>query len=358
VNPGFLLLAASFLPALPAAGTSLGASGAGLGAAAAASGRPKECMSGSRRALAKGPSIWESAREPSLARYCDLMARAQTELSAQPDAAKTAAIEADRALPGRAAPQVVLARAELALGSLEGAAHAFEKARGIEPRSVEDPGTMHDLARVLARTGKREEALAVYRALVPRVDLLGTPDRRISVLIEAAHVSMAAEAAGTAASPTDVGKKGARGRLDEAAAYLREARQRPVTQLAGDVLLSLALVLDRAGDREQADAALAEAQRSGDAVRFRSTNGKPRPLDYLAAPEDALALAALAAEDRDRVESQKAWEAFLAGPGGKGAWAAAAKTRLDAVKKGAVAKAASPKREPARPAAPKSPQKR
>lgn len=340
MNPGFLLLAASFLPALPAAGTSLGAPGAGLGAAAAASGRPKECLSGSRRALAKGPSVWEAAREPNLARYCDLMARAQTELAAQPEAARAAAVEAEQALPGHAAPAVVLARAELALGSLEAAARAFEKARAIEPRSVEDPGTMHDLARVLARTGKRDEALAVYRALVPRVDLLGTPDRRVSVLIEAAHVSMAAEAAGTATTPAEVGKKSAVGRLDEAAAYLREARSRPATALAGDVLLSLALVLDRAGDREQADAALAEAQRSGFTDRFRSTTGKPRAPGYLGAPEDALALAALAAENRDRVEAQKAWEAFLAGPGGKGAWAVAAKARLDAVKKGVVAKAA------------------
>jgi tetratricopeptide (TPR) repeat protein len=346
-----LLVVASLLPALPALGTS-------LGAAAAASGRPKECMSGSRRALAKGPSIWESAREPSLALYCDRMARAQTELAAQPDAAKKAAIEAEQALPGRAAPQVVLARAELALGGLEAAAKAFERAREIEPRSVEEPGTMHDLARVLARTGKRDEALAVYRALVPRVDLLGTPDRRVSVLIEAAHLSMAAEAAGTATPPSDVGKKGARAQLDEAAAYLREARQRPATQLAGDVLLSLALVLDRAGVREQADAALAEAQRSGDADRFRSATRKPRAPDYLAAPEDAVALAALAAEGSDRIEAQKSWEAFLAGPGGKGAWAVAAKARLDAVKKGGPVKAASSAIDPARAVRPKPPQRK
>jgi tetratricopeptide (TPR) repeat protein len=308
-------------------------------------------MSGSRRALAKGPSIWESAREPSLARYCDQIARAQTQLAAQPEAAKKAAIEAELALPGRAAPQVVLARAELAQGGLDAAAQAFARARAIEPRSVEDPGTMHDLARVLARTGKRDEALAVYRALVPRVDLLGTPDRRVSVLIEAAHLSMAAEAAGTAATPGDVGTKGARAPLDEAAAYLREARQRPATSLAGDVLLSLALVLDRAGLREQADAALVEAQRSGDADRFRSTSGKPRSPDYLAVPEDALAIAALAAEGRDRGEAQRGWEAFLAGPGGKGAWAAAAKARLDAAKKGGPAKALDPARAP-RPASP------
>lgn len=351
MNPGALLLAAAFLPALPPAGTSLGA---GLGAAAAASGRPPECMSGARRALARGPSVWEAARQPSLARYCDLMARAQTELSSQPEAAKAAALEAEQALPGHAAPQIVLARAELALGSLPAASQAFDKARGIAPRSVEDPGTMHDLARVLARTGKRDEALAVYRALVPRVDLLGTPDRRVSVLIEAAHVSMAAEAAGTATSPADVGKKSAVGRLDEAASYLREARSRPATALAGDVLLSLALVLDRAGDREQADAALVEAQRSGFTERFRIGAERSSAPDYRAAPEDALALAALAAENRDRLEAQKAWEAFLAGPGGKGAWAGAARARLDAVKKGGAAKAPSK----SAPAAPKPPQKR
>jgi tetratricopeptide (TPR) repeat protein len=335
-----LLLVASFLPAMPAAGTS-------LGAAAAASGRPKECMSGTRRALAKGPSVWEAAREPNLAVYCDRMARAQTELAAQPEAAKAAAVEADQALPGHAAPAVVIARAELALGSLEAAAQAFEKARAIEPRSVEDPGTMHDLARVLARTGKRDEALAVYRALVPRIDLLGTPDRRVAVLIEAAHVSMAAEAAGTATLPAEVGKKSAAGKLDEAAAYLREARQRPATQLAGDVLLSLALVLDRAGEHEQSDAALIEAQRSGFTDRLRSTAERANAPDYRAAPEDTTALAALATEGSDRSQAQKGWEVFLAGPGGKGAWAGAAKARLDALKKGVVAKPAAAKGAPA-----------
>jgi tetratricopeptide (TPR) repeat protein len=305
-------------------------------------------MSTSRRALAKGPSIWEAARDPSLARYCDLVARAQTELAAQPEAAKAAAIEAEQALPRHAAPQIVLARAELALGSLEAAAQAFDRARAIEARSVEDPGTMHDLARVLARTGKRDEALAVYRALVPRIDLLGTPDRRVSVLIEAAHVSMAAEAAGTAASPTDVGKKSTAGKLDEAAAYLREARSRPATQLAGEVLLSLALVLDRAGLREQSDAALAEVQRSGYVERPRAAGDTSSAPDYRAVPDDTLALQALAAETRDRRDAQKAWEAFLAGPGGKGAWAGAAKARLDALKKGVVTKAPPPKGAPAR----------
>src|SRR4029079_4440012 len=167
----------------------------------------------------------------------------------------------------------------------------------------------------------------VYRALVPRVDLLGTGERRVSVLLEAAHVSMAAEGAGTATPPADIGKKIQRSKLDEAVAYLREARQRPATQLSGDVLLSLVLVLDRKGDHEQADAALTEAQRT-------SARTRPGTLDYLAAPEDAGALAALAAEETDRAAAQKAWEAYLAGAGGKGPWAAAARARLDLLKKG------------------------
>lgn len=327
-----LLSPAPFLAAL--------GQGASLSAAAAASGRPPECSSGSKRALAKGPSVWELARVPTLQRYCDLMARAHAELPTMPEAARKAAEEADRALPGHAAPAVVMARAALALGAIDEAARAFDRARSIEPRSAEDPSTMHDLARVLVKIGKREEALAVYRALVPRVDLLATVDRRVSVLLEAAHVSMASEGAGGAPPTADELVKGERvrrashrARLDEAIAYLREARQRPPTQLVGDVLLSLALALDRAGSREEADATMAEAERAG--ARLHSGT-----LEYLATTEDRAALDALADESSDRAAAQKAWESYLAGPGGTGAWAAAARARLDALRKGGAPRAA------------------
>jgi tetratricopeptide (TPR) repeat protein len=330
VSPGSLLLISSLLTHPPVA---LG-QGSSLSAAAAASGRPPECSSGSRRALAKGPSVWELARVPNLQKYCDLMARAHAELGTAPDAAKKAAEEADKALPGHAAPLVVIARAALARGAASEAEDTFKRARAIDPRSVEDPSTMHDLARALKKGGKRDEALGVYRALVPRVDLLGTADRRVLVLLEAAHLSMAVEgvggAGGTLALPSDLGKpKPAAGKakLDEAIAYLREARQRPATALAGDVLLSLALALDRAGSREEADATLAEAKSSGAQVSRGA-------LDYLATPEDRAALEAMAGEAGDRAAAIKAWEAYLAGPGGKGPWAAAAKARLEAIKKG------------------------
>ena len=316
---------------VPASSSSGGSSS--LLAAAAASGRPRECMSSVRRALTAGPSIWERARVPTLQRYCDLVARAHAELATSPEAAQNDARLADKALPGRAAPAVILARAALAMGALDESARAFERARTIDARSVEDPATMHDLARVLQRTGKRSDALAVYRALVPRIDLLGSIDRRVSVLLEAAHASMSASAEAPG-SKVEGGAPADRPKLDEAIAYLREARQRPATQLAGEVLLSLVLALDRSGDRAQADAALSDAHRTGARVR---TGG----LDYLADEGDRLALEALALEVTDRAQAIKSWEAYLAGPGGKGAWAGAARSRLEALRKGA-GKAAAP----------------
>lgn len=340
-----LLLTVS-VPAAPSGSSS------SLLAAAAASGRPRECMSSVRRALTAGPSIWEKARVPTLQRYCDLVARAHAELSTSPEAAQIDARLADKALPGRAAPAVILARAALALGSLDDAAREFERARSIDARSVEDPSTMHDLARVLQRTGKRQEALAVYRALVPRIDLLGSTDRRVLVLLEAAHASMAAEGAAPASSPERKGQKvdeslpPGQPKLDEAVAYLREARQRPPTQLASDVLLSLVLALDRGGDRAQADAALSDAHRTGARVRVGA-------LDYLADPDDRHALDALALEASDRAQAIKSWETYLAGSGGKGAWAGAARARLESLRKGAgKAAPAAPSKRPAQPARP------
>jgi tetratricopeptide (TPR) repeat protein len=295
-------------------------------------------MPASRRALSKGPSIWEVARQPSLQKYCDLMASAAAKLPLDPEKARADAKAADEALPGRAAPQVLQARAALALGSADDASKAFEKARALDPRSLEDPPTMHDLARVLSKSGKRDEALATYRALVPRIDLLGTTDRRISALLEAAFASMDAGGA-----KVDDAKAKARPRLDEATAYLREARQRPSTVLSGDVLLALILVLDRAGDREEAEAALADAQRSG--ARLHSGS-----LDFLVTQDDKIALQALESEGLDRAAAQKLWEQYLATPSGKGPWAAAARARLDMLKRGG-GKSAKPAK--AAPAAPK-----
>lgn len=309
-----------------------------LAAAAAASGRPKECMSASRRSLNQGPSVWQRARVPTLQKYCDMLSRARAQLSSNPELSKTAALEADKALPGKAAPKVAIARAALHLGDLETAAKQFLAAKALDPRSVEDPSTMLDLARVLRKTGKRAEALTVYRALVPRIDLLSTTEGRVSVLLEAAHASMAA-IGGDSEEKAPVGKDRDAGLksspFDEAIAYLREAKQRPPTLLANDVALALVLALDRAGEREEADAALADAHRTGARVR-QST------LDYLSASEEKIALEALVQEGSDRAAAIKSWEAYLQTAAGKGPFAAATRARLDALKKGGGAKVAKP----------------
>jgi tetratricopeptide (TPR) repeat protein len=339
VTRGLLLLSALLALHAPA----LGAEGAGaslLAAAAAATGRPPECAAGSRRGIARGPTLWQRARVPGLERYCDLLARGHAQLASNPKNARESARLAEEALPGHAAPSVLLARAELALGSPEQAGRAFARARSLDPRSVEDPSTLHDLARSLARTGQRDEALIIYRALVPRIDLLGAADRRASVLLEAAHASMAA--AGALAAGPD-GESKAQAHLDEAIAYLREARQRPQTALAGDVLLSLVLVLDRSGDRAQADAALGDATAmsasapiadgaTGGAADGAAGRVRLRALGALAAEEDQLALEALALERAEPAAAIARWEAYLAGKGGRGPWGAAARARIDALR--------------------------
>ena len=279
-------------------------------------------MSTVRGGLSRRPTVWQLARTPELGRYCDLVARAKSQLGTDPKAAAVSAKAADTALPGRAAPRVLLARAAFALGKIDDAARDFEAARSIDARSVEDPPTMHDLAEVLRKTGKLDEALAVYRALVPRIDLLAPADRRVLVLLEAAHVSMAV------AAKTPPVVAGSRPSLDEAVAYLREARQKPPTALANDVLVSLALALDRIGDRVQADAVLADAHAP-------ASDTRTTPLEFLVVPEDKVCLDALTASPAD---AAKLWEAYLAGPGGKGPWASAARMRLDAAKKPGKAK--------------------
>lgn len=302
------------LGALPA-----GSSGA-LEAAAATSGRPPECTPARGAAAWRGPSVWRAARLPWLEGYCDLLAKAQAELSSAPETARTAALGAEKLLPGRASPAAMQARAALALGDLEEASRLFERARSLDPRAIEYPPAMHDLARVLVRTGKRVDALALYRTLVPRVDLLAPPERRTAVLIEAAHAMMDADADG---------EKDRRSRLEEAIAYLREARRRPPTPLAGDALFSLGLALDRAGDKAGADAILVEARLVGARLQRE-------PRSYVLGPNTKLALEAFADEAENSARAARSWETYLATPAARGLDAAAARLRLQALRKPAV----------------------
>src|SRR5258706_15799622 len=97
---------------------------ADLAAAATASGRPPECVPVTRGQA----SIWAMARQPKLARYCQLLARAQARLDGETDAALVAARAAEEILPGRAAAMVAIGRAALRLGKLNDALAAFDEA--------------------------------------------------------------------------------------------------------------------------------------------------------------------------------------------------------------------------------------
>lgn len=292
-------------------------------AAAAASGRPAECAHNQRRGLSRGPSVWQLARVPMLQSYCDLVARAHAQLHSSPERAKESAVKADEKLPGYAAPEVILGRAELLLGKPEEAAKHFARARSIDARSLEDPATMHDMAKALMRTGKRAEALVVYRALVPRAALLPDSAQRVAVLLEAAHVSMA-EAGAKPAVPAPTNPPPVETRetlLAEAIAYLREARQLPNNHLGGDVILSLALTLDRADRATQADALLVEVARTGATAR-------PGTPDYLVAADDKLLIDGLALASTDPKAARGKLEAYLASPSGQGTWSEAARRRM------------------------------
>ena len=217
-----VLFWASFVPGAEAA----------LVTAAAATGRPPECLppAAERQDDSTPGSVWARARVPGLERYCARLARGQARLASDPEAAGAAARSADEALPGRAAPLVLQARAALALGKLDDAVALFDRARAVEERSVVQPSALYDLATALRRTGRHRQALDVYRILVPRAAMLPTRAARALALLEAAHVSMTLGAQDDSTAD-----------LDEALAYLREAGRNRHHPFGTDVALSLAL---------------------------------------------------------------------------------------------------------------------
>ncbi len=291
---------------------------ADLVAAAAASGRPSECVAPKKNKLAGKNSIWKRARSPRLRRYCHLLSRAHARLSYDAVGAKAAALDADKTLPGHAAPHVVLARVAMQKKELDEARQQFERALALDPRAVEQPVAMHDLALLRWRSGQLDKALETYRALVPRVNLLPTRTARATALLEAAHVSMAAAAKGAGAS-----------QLHEPLAFLREAVRDQNHRYRTDIALSLVLALDRAGYTAQSDALLTELR------ELKLWTSKP-PGPYLAAGDDYHALRALALESFDTQAAAAEWRRYLASSTVASAWKQAAQNRLNRLKRPTV----------------------
>ncbi len=264
-----------------------------------------------------GGSVWARARGAEEAAYCSALARGYARLLRRPEEALTLAAAAERAGPGRAAPQVLAGRALLALARPEEAVGRFERGLALDAGATGAPDALHDFALASLLTGRLEGARAAYRALVPRVELLADDARARRVLVEAAGVVMAE---GTPA-------------LDEAISYLGEARRRVRTPGQRELVLgALGLALSRQGRPDQARGVVAEA--SGFLLDVGSLATGPAGERGRASQAPALppgeihAVAAVLAEGEVRAEAIDQWRAYVAVVGERGTWVEHARRRL------------------------------
>lgn len=267
--------------------------------------RPVEC--GDVGGATRTNNLWESAKEPQLRRYCDLVAMGTAKLVGQGTLAREVldvADEAEKLRPGRAAPSVLRGRALLRLGRDKDARAALEQAKTRDERALDDPVALLAWARANARTGQGDVATRAYRAALPRASALSAQERS-AASFEAGLAVMA------------LGDK----QIDDAVAMFRQARRDAQDAMQVASVVALALALDRAGQREEAKAVIAERVRSD----VRPLLADPRVTAALAdagAAFDAPALAAMALETSgDAGAARESWRKFLDGPGGKGPWA-------------------------------------
>lgn len=265
--------------------------------------RPAECgvQEGFRAA-----NKWERAKEPNLQTYCTLLASGTAKLVNGGALAKDVpaiADEADKLLPGRAAPSVLKGRALLKLGKSAEALAALKQARARDDRALDDPVALLAWARANARTGHFEEAAQAYRAALPRTSALSTPERS-AASFEAGMIVMAQ------------GPKA----IDDAVAMLRQARREAQDSMQVAAVVGLALALDRSGQKEEAKAVLAERVRS-DAKAILSDARVTEALADAGVPYEADALVATALEVTDSAAAREMWRRYVEGAGGSGPWA-------------------------------------
>ena len=285
-------------------------------AVARAGARPPECGGAARGR----ESRWDRAKSPGLLHYCDALAKGYAVLRTAPEAALGHAATASKAAPGEAAPLVLAGRAETALGRYAEAYSSFGKARALSAPSLEATGALRDFAVAAQRTSHTKEALAAYRTLSPRAELLGDTAEALAVLIEAASLAMAQ-------GPE---------RLTEAVGYLNEARRLPrLPELDDYLVASLALALDRQGRQSEALGIAAESSGPFELESARGALAKSPGFRPVLPDGELDAMIAILAERRDRELSLERWQSFLDSPAGKsGPFAAAARARKDALRRG------------------------
>jgi tetratricopeptide (TPR) repeat protein len=267
--------------------------------------RPSECgLSEGFRAT----NAWERAKEPNLRRYCDLLASGTAKLVGTAARAKDVpaiADEADKLLPGRAAPSVLKGRALLRLGKAVEALAALGEAKKRDERALDDPLAGLVWARANARTGHPAEAVKAYRAALPRMSS-ATPQERAAASFEA---GMAVMGQGPSA-------------LDDAIAMFRQARRDAQEALSGASVLALALALDRAGQGDEARAVLADLH--ADAAAIVADARVVLALADAGSASEADAFIAIGTADP--TASREAWRRAA---DGKGPWAEHARARVE-----------------------------
>lgn len=265
--------------------------------------------SASRNTDKWGPSVWDAARDPTLDRYCDLLATGFAQLPYSPDRAIELADKADGVSPGRAGPAILRGRAFSNKKVWDRAREQFDRARAIDPRSLEDPLTMREWARALTRVGRGTEALAVYRTLGPRLSALSSTDDRARTFLEAAELAFS------------LGPDA----LDDAIAFLGESKQLAGRDLEWRVGAELALALDRKGAKDEASGLVSDLAR-------RWPKGSP-PV-ATAETLEAQAAIALVLEAIDGGQAAEAWDRYLGWAGDHAPFVEHARQRALSVRKG------------------------
>ncbi len=264
-------------------------------------GPPKECGA---LALRGGSNVWEHVKAPHLGRYCDLLASATAKLAGPAHiVTEVVAIadEADRIVPGRAAPWILRGRALARLGDYPGSREALREAKARDERALDEPEALLVWARVQSFTGHNDEALAAYRELMPRASVLGLAQRGM-VYVGAGLLAMSLGSTG----------------IDESVSILRQARKESQDVLQHVAALALALALDRAGQKAEARVILSE--RAGDNVP--TLLAEPAAIEAMGPQSDVerSAMIALALEAVDPSRAREEWITYLEGPGGQGPW--------------------------------------
>jgi hypothetical protein len=289
--------------------------GVDLVAVARAGARPKECGGGARAR----ESRWERAKVPGLEGYCDALAKGYARLRAAPAEALALAGEAQRAMPARAAPLVLAARANVELGSFADGYAGFVRAVALSRASIESPGALHAFAIAAQRTGHVAEALDAYRALAPRAGLFDDAGESLCTFVEGAFLAMGQ-------GPEH---------LTEAVGYLTEARRMPKLPEHEPYLLgALALAFDRQGRQSEAAGIASEAAGPWQLEKERGAPPKLGVCRPVLPAGELDAMIAMLAQVRDRDLALTRWQSYLDSDSGKsGPFAAHARARRDAAKR-------------------------